>query len=234
MYKRQGLKTGWTLQAGYCLVGFAERDGLKMVSVVMGNPVAKGHINDTKALFTWAFNAYIRYRPAPQELPEVRLQVYKGKTAIVRGSLPEDWGIPARKGQEISIHYGWRGPVEIEAPVEEGQFLGYVTITDESQEMCIRDSPGPAFPFSAFSFPQDRSPPPPGRRFPDAAASAYPAPAPLIPTSSALASSSPFPIPPVPAGDAPLFLTDARGSYEFIIPLVSDKAAKVCVHPSSI
>ena len=133
----KGLKTGWTLQAGYCLVGFAERDGLKMVSVVMGNPVAKGHINDTKALFTWAFNTYIRYRPAPQELPEVRLQVYKGKTAIVRGSLPEDWGIPARKGQEISIHYGWRGPVEIEAPVEEGQFLGYVTITDESQEIQL-------------------------------------------------------------------------------------------------
>lgn len=132
-----GLKTGWTLQAGYCLVGFAERDGLKMVSVVMSNPVAKGHVNDTKALLSWAFNTYIRYRPAPQELPEVRLNVYKGKSATISGELPEDWGVPARKGQEVSIRYGWRGPMEVEAPIEAGQFLGYLTITNESQEVQL-------------------------------------------------------------------------------------------------
>ena len=133
----KGLKTGWTLQAGYCLVGYAEREGLEFISVVMANPVAKGHINDTKALFTWAFNSYIRYRPAPQELPQVKLPVYKGKETVISGLLPEDWGIPVRKGKEVMIQYGWNGPTALTAPIEAGQLLGYLKITDQSQALNL-------------------------------------------------------------------------------------------------
>ena len=120
----QGLKTGWTEEAGYCLVAVAERNGLQLVSVVLNNPKPKGHVEDSKKLLSWAYHAYTSYKPSPQELPQVIIQVNRGKADSVKGVLPGQWGIPLLKGQSASLQYAWEGPIEVKAPIYAGQELG--------------------------------------------------------------------------------------------------------------
>ncbi|HKH19728.1 MAG TPA: D-alanyl-D-alanine carboxypeptidase family protein, partial [Gammaproteobacteria bacterium] len=53
-----GLKTGHTESAGYCLVASAERDGMRLITVVMGAPSEKARAEDTEALLNYGFRFY--------------------------------------------------------------------------------------------------------------------------------------------------------------------------------
>ncbi|MDD4802691.1 MAG: D-alanyl-D-alanine carboxypeptidase, partial [Syntrophomonas sp.] len=53
-----GFKTGWTNEAKYCLVSTVKRDGLRLISVVMGSPEAKGHFRDSMELYNYGFAKY--------------------------------------------------------------------------------------------------------------------------------------------------------------------------------
>jgi D-alanyl-D-alanine carboxypeptidase (penicillin-binding protein 5/6) len=133
-----GLKSGWTLEAGYCLAGCARRQGMTLVSVVLQNPEPKGHTADTKALLHWAFNTYVQYRPSPQELPQIIVQVNKGKTPQIQGVLPSQWGVPAIKGRETVLHYAWEGPDRITAPYDKEDILGYLLVSDAQDQLLAR------------------------------------------------------------------------------------------------
>lgn len=53
-----GLKTGFTDEAGYCLVSLAEQDGHQIVAIVLGSPTDDGRFNESRRLLDWAFSAY--------------------------------------------------------------------------------------------------------------------------------------------------------------------------------
>ena len=53
-----GLKTGWTTQAGYCLVATKKVDGMRVISVVMGAETVDKRSEDTLALLNYAFDNY--------------------------------------------------------------------------------------------------------------------------------------------------------------------------------
>jgi len=134
----KGLKTGWTEEAGYCLVAAVERNDLQLISVVLNSPKPKGHFEDSKKLLNWAYNTYIRYKPAPQELPQIVLPVQHGKRNSLDGVLPSRWGIALKKGESPEISYAWDGPAELEAPVEEGQVLGYLRILGKEGRSLLK------------------------------------------------------------------------------------------------
>jgi D-alanyl-D-alanine carboxypeptidase (penicillin-binding protein 5/6) len=133
-----GLKTGWTMEAGYCLVGCARRQGMTLVSVVLQNPEPKGHTADTKALLHWAFNTYVHYRPSPREIPQITIQVNKGKIPQVQGVLPAQWGVPTVKGQETVLRYAWEGPERITAPYAQQDILGYLLVFNGQEQLLAR------------------------------------------------------------------------------------------------
>ncbi len=134
----KGLKTGWTLEAGYCLVAYAQRQGMNLVAVVLQSPKAKGHTADTKALLSWAFNTYVNYKPAPQEIPQIMINVNKGKVSQIQGTLPDQWGIPAVKGRETILHYTWEGPDHISAPYDNSQPLGYLLVANDQNQLLVK------------------------------------------------------------------------------------------------
>ena len=53
-----GFKTGWTEKAQYCFVGTCQRDGFRLISVVMGVPVPRGHFAETKILYNYGFSQF--------------------------------------------------------------------------------------------------------------------------------------------------------------------------------
>ncbi|MFH1568246.1 MAG: D-alanyl-D-alanine carboxypeptidase family protein [Gemmatimonadota bacterium] len=74
-----GLKTGYTRRAGFCLVATAERDGMRLLSVVMGASTERGREQESARLLSWGFNNF------------TRVPVARGGEHL--GSVPLEWGV---------------------------------------------------------------------------------------------------------------------------------------------
>ena len=131
-----GIKTGHTEAAGYCLAASAERSGMRLVTVVLGNDSDEARIRDTKKLLSYGFRTY-----------ETR-QVYDGSEIV--SSAPISYGevdeLGLRLVSPLVVTY-WRGqadqlkahvdiPNEIVAPVAEGQELGVLRLKIGEEEFA--------------------------------------------------------------------------------------------------
>ena len=70
-----GVKTGHTRGAGYVLVGSARRNGIQLVSAVLGTPSEAARDSDTMNLLTWAFPRYQRVRAVIKGKPMAKAQI---------------------------------------------------------------------------------------------------------------------------------------------------------------
>jgi len=122
-----GVKTGWTSDAGYCLVASAERDGIELFAVILGTKSEGARFVQAKRLLEWGFKHYaIRQISSAEET-----------AALVSVKDYLDVTVPAVVAETTSTPvYDVRGEVttktdvvgEISAPVVEGQRLGTLTI----------------------------------------------------------------------------------------------------------
>ncbi|HYB73280.1 MAG TPA: D-alanyl-D-alanine carboxypeptidase family protein [Candidatus Sulfotelmatobacter sp.] len=123
-----GLKTGHYKEAGYNLAATAERDGLRLVAVVMGAPNGKTRFAEAARLLNWGFNIVRRevVVRAGEEMAPVKVRggvepavklVAARRVTVFR--LPGDGAAPER---EVQV------PPGIQAPVEAGQKVGVVAV----------------------------------------------------------------------------------------------------------
>lgn len=118
-----GLKTGHTESAGYCLVSSAERDGMRLVSVVMGAPSIRAREDASAALLNYGFGFYQTRKLYAAGQPLLNLPVWKGETDTVTLSVPQDVYATIPRGQETSLAVAadiaepLMAPLTTEAPV---------------------------------------------------------------------------------------------------------------------
>lgn len=137
-----GVKTGHTDAAGYCLAGAAEKNGIRILTIVLGcqqTSSGYGNFSDTIHLLDWAFNNF-----------SVRTVIEKGKKM---GTAPVKNGVDADsvelvtaesvrsflpEGLDISNYQTVikLDDEELEAPIEKGDRLGTVTVLDANGELC--------------------------------------------------------------------------------------------------
>jgi D-alanyl-D-alanine carboxypeptidase (penicillin-binding protein 5/6) len=119
-----GIKTGYTSEAGRNLVSSAERDGLRLIAVVLGVEEAKGHFTESMKLLNYGFNKY-SYKLLYQKGNILGVcPVEKGSTAEVGLKLSEDAGFLAEKGAKEEIKSGLKIPAAVYAPITKGQTIG--------------------------------------------------------------------------------------------------------------
>jgi D-alanyl-D-alanine carboxypeptidase (penicillin-binding protein 5/6) len=130
-----GLKTGWTEAAGYCLVATAVRDGTRMISVIMGADSWKARNREAAKLLDYGFSNYTAV-----ELAARGKQV--GMVSVSRGKLPRLAVIPqtlfavsVAKGEQSKVKTEIRLPKRVEAPVAEGQTVGEMIATLDGKEI---------------------------------------------------------------------------------------------------
>ncbi len=130
-----GLKTGFTDEAGYCFTGTAERNGVRLISVVMGTDSEEERFGETRKLLDYGFNNFeIRtVMPAKSELPDLKtVEIKKGKETEVSVVTEEGVTFVVGKGEgEENITFNTEILPEEDrtAPIEQGDVLGKVTIT---------------------------------------------------------------------------------------------------------
>lgn len=124
-----GLKTGHTESAGYCLVSSAKRENVRLVSVVLGTNSAKTRIQESQKLLNYGFRFFETHKlyEAKQRLNDVK--VWEGTRDLIGVGLTEDLHITIPRGQYKNIKIESSVHDVIKAPLTEGQELGKLTVT---------------------------------------------------------------------------------------------------------
>ncbi len=142
-----GMKTGHTDAAGYCLVSSAERDGMRVISVVLGTSSAKARIDGSQSLLNYAFRFFetrLLYK-AGEEIATAR--IWKSANEFSSLGVLEDLYITLQRGTYDSLESVHNIPAIIEAPVAAGQPLAELTISLDGETLiseplrAIADNP---------------------------------------------------------------------------------------------
>lgn len=127
-----GLKTGYTSVAGYGLVASAERNGMRLVSVVLGSASTRSRAVETKSLLNYGFRFFETVSPltAGQELGVAA--VWQGLSDTVRVGVASDVTLTAARSRH-SPDIAFEVDDALTAPIEAGQTLGSVTVSVEGE-----------------------------------------------------------------------------------------------------
>ena len=125
-----GLKTGHTEEAGYCLVASAERDGFRLISVVMGTASEKAREQETTKLLQYGFRYFSGKTvfAAGEPLPESARKVWFGEMESVDLAPTEPLYVTLPLGRESAIQATLDAPDTLDAPLEAGAVVGMVKI----------------------------------------------------------------------------------------------------------
>ncbi|MGH8322960.1 MAG: D-alanyl-D-alanine carboxypeptidase family protein, partial [Steroidobacteraceae bacterium] len=94
-----GLKTGHTDSAGFCLVTSAKRDGMRLVSVVMGSPSVKAREDASSALLNYGYTFYETTRIKQARQAVLQPRVYKSESGYAAVGAPTDIVVTVGRGQ---------------------------------------------------------------------------------------------------------------------------------------
>ncbi|MEF9974175.1 MAG: D-alanyl-D-alanine carboxypeptidase family protein [Clostridia bacterium] len=124
-----GLKTGSTNEAGYCMAATAKRAGMRLIAVVLGAKTSKARFETATAMLDYGFANYRTYEVA-QKGAKVRgvMPVTGGSLDSVGLTLGEDMTLLIAKGAEQDIELTSNLPGHIPAPVAPGQQVGTVDV----------------------------------------------------------------------------------------------------------
>ena len=123
-----GLKTGHTEEAGYCLVASAVRDNMRLISVVFGTDSEQARAAETQKLLTYGFR-FFETRTFYQKGAELaQADVWKGASRQVKAGLAEDLTLTLPKGQLEKLQAGMTLNPQLIAPIQQGDVIGKVEV----------------------------------------------------------------------------------------------------------
>lgn len=128
-----GFKTGWTNEAKYCLASTVERDGLRLIAVVMGVPQVRGHFAESMKLYNYGFAKYAHKEFAPAGQKQGVVAVGKGTESEVTAVTEKPLGVTVEKGKDKNIWVETKLDPQVEAPVQQGQKLGEIRLYRENE-----------------------------------------------------------------------------------------------------
>jgi len=126
-----GLKTGHTDAAGFCLVSSANRDGMRLVSVVMGAPNERSREEASAALLNYGYTFFESIRVKAAGTTVLKPRVYKSAGEFAAVGVSADVYALVPRGQAGSVETAARLDHEpLIAPLAAGEKLGSLTVTD--------------------------------------------------------------------------------------------------------
>ena len=129
-----GFKTGSTNEAKYCLSATAERNGTRLIAVVLGVPNSQTRFDEARAMMDYGFATYQRVQVArPGDLTGVKLPVVMGAREQVDVALGKGLSMLLRSGQAGKLAFETELMESVQAPVRAGDELGLVRVLLEGR-----------------------------------------------------------------------------------------------------
>ncbi|MFZ3194560.1 MAG: D-alanyl-D-alanine carboxypeptidase family protein [Moraxellaceae bacterium] len=133
-----GLKTGFTEEAGYCLTTSSKRGAMRLISVIMGAPSTQARAEQSRELLSWGFSNFetVTLRPAAQ--PLATTPIWFGQTKTVSIGLAESLVITLPRGQAEKVQTQFSVQPNLEAPIQQGQVIGKLITSLDGRPLAER------------------------------------------------------------------------------------------------
>ncbi len=136
-----GVKTGFTDNAGYCLISSANRDNRRVLSVLLGAKSANGRINESAKLLNWGYVAYDSVQIVPANKVLANLRVWKGEKNEITAKVNQAINLVIPKGYANKVQYNFvpvtgdenNAGEKLVAPIVKGQILGKIVVSIENK-----------------------------------------------------------------------------------------------------
>jgi D-alanyl-D-alanine carboxypeptidase (penicillin-binding protein 5/6) len=124
-----GMKTGHTETAGYCLIATAKRDGIRRISVVLGAPTDAARATESQKLLNYGFQYFDSKLVYKQGQSINQLKVWKGSENQVASTVADDLFVTVPKGEYANVKAMMSSTQPLIAPIKKGQVIGSVKFT---------------------------------------------------------------------------------------------------------
>jgi len=122
-----GLKTGHTDEAGYCLVASSKRSGMRLITVILNTDSAQARADQTRSLLGWGFSNFEKATPLQPNTVVATAKVDYGKVESVSAVLGAPWTLMVPRGQQVTTAAELKPGLE--APIAQGAVIGKVVAT---------------------------------------------------------------------------------------------------------
>jgi len=119
-----GMKTGYTENAGYCLIASAKRGPRRLISVVLGTASDSMRATESQKLLNYGFQFYDAVRLYPANQPVANFRVWKGSINTLKAGFPYDYYVSVPKGQTEKLKASVESQQPLLAPFKAGQPVG--------------------------------------------------------------------------------------------------------------
>lgn len=123
-----GLKTGFTNEAGFCLSSTATKKGMRFIAVVMNAPNSKVRFKEASELLSYAFNIHKSISIVAKDEEVGKVKVFKGKKEEVTALAQDDLKVAVKKGEEEQLIKQIRLKKEVVAPIKPGDKVGKILV----------------------------------------------------------------------------------------------------------
>ncbi len=124
-----GVKTGYTNTAGFCLVGSAKRDEHRLISVVLGTKSDNLRTSESQQLLNYGFKYFDAVRLYQKDQAIAKLRIWKGEDSQIEVGFRQDLFLSIPKGQLTQLKARLETYQPLIAPVSAGQRLGVLKLT---------------------------------------------------------------------------------------------------------
>jgi D-alanyl-D-alanine carboxypeptidase (penicillin-binding protein 5/6) len=130
-----GLKTGHTEEAGYCLTASAKRNGMRLISVIMAADSAQARADQTRVLFNWGYGNFEEATPAQAGATLATAKVVYGVVPTVTAGLAQPWTLVVPKGKGATVRTAVSLAPDLTAPIARGAVIGKVVATVDGKPL---------------------------------------------------------------------------------------------------
>jgi len=133
-----GVKTGFTENAGYCLIASAKRDNMRLISIVIGADSKKSRANESEKMLEYGFQYFEGHRLYSAKKVLDKKKVWYGAEEQVKLGLAESLYVTVPKGQYKKLKASLHTEKIIKAPVSKGKAYSLLKISLENQVIAER------------------------------------------------------------------------------------------------
>ena len=130
-----GLKTGHTEEAGYCMTVSAKRNGMRLISVIMNADSKQARADQTRVLFNWGYGNFEEATPVQAGATLVTAKVLYGVAPTVTAGVAQAWTLMVPKGQAATVQTAVTLTPGLTAPIAKGAVIGKVVATAGGKQL---------------------------------------------------------------------------------------------------
>ena len=124
-----GMKTGHTESAGYCLISSAKRDGVRRISILLGATTDAARAAESQKLLNYGFQYFDTKLVYRQGQAINQIKVWKGNENQVAMTVADDLFLTVAKGDYVNVKVSTSTKQPLIAPIKKGQVVGAVKFT---------------------------------------------------------------------------------------------------------